>query len=1130
MPKYGLVKPRNNCAIITFMNSAAFDEAYRRLNPAQKRAVDAIEGPVLVIAGPGSGKTQILSLRVANILLRTDVRPSNVLCLTFTDSAAANMRERLSRVIGHAAYKVGIETFHSFATDVIGRFPEFFYDGATFLPADELTQLEVLEKVFLDLPHDDPLRKELPDEGFVYLSAAKKAIGELKKAGLSPAEFAEVVEHNVEASEWIAACAAGVLDARVSMKQLQSFRDCAAKIRSHKGKRFPVEHVRPLCAVAADSLDRALADAAAEEATAPISAWKQRWIKKDDDGKLAWKDGLYGDKMRSLARVYAAYAEGMRREGYFDFDDMLLDVIAAAERSKRLRSELQEQYQYVLVDEFQDTNDAQLRLLRLISSSAANEGKPNVMAVGDDDQAIYKFQGAEVSNMLNFRTLFGDPDIIVLRDNYRSTQGILDVARRIIVKGSDRLERVIPELSKELVASGSLEGGGIFSRSFPSPAHEYAWIAKDAKRRIDAGEKPSEIAIISRSHRILEEMVPFLHERGVPVSYERQQNVFEEPHIRELILMATFALSLAEGKRPEADELLPVILSFGFWKLPRKAVWEVSTAAYRERKLWLDVMSSHPDERMRFAADFLLELGGAAAAEPLERVLDIMIGSHVSLRAADDDGDEPAAIERDPTGESPEALVSPFKSYYFDKQRFAAERVRYLTFLSSLRAFVEALREYRRGKRLTVRDLVSFVELHDKHGILVTDQSPFASSMDAVRLLSAHKAKGLEFDAVYVVSCQDEVWASRGRGSILPFPMNLPIAPAGDTDDDHLRLFYVALTRARKDLTLTSYEMNDKGKASLRLGFLADLPSEAPAKDGELPEAHHVLVSAWEAYNRPPFVYDEEALLKKRLEGYAMSVTHLNNFLDVTKGGPRVFLEQNLLLFPQAKVPSGSYGTAMHAAVERIYSHMRMEGKRPALGKVVEWFERALADERMGDADFKLYRAKGERALAAFYEAKKDSFDPAAIIEANFSGECVMVGAACLTGKIDKIEKGTDGLVVADWKTGTAALDWDGHTPYEKVKLHRYRRQLLFYKILVERSRRFEGAVVGKGMLEFLEPHKKRIVDLPLDISSDDVKRLEDLIEAVYARIMNLDFPDTTKYPPDAAGIVAFEDDLLSSI
>jgi DNA helicase-2/ATP-dependent DNA helicase PcrA len=1112
-------------------NSELFEKSYRKLNPEQKRAVDTIDGPVLVIAGPGSGKTQILSLRVANILKQTDSRPANILCLTFTDSAAANMRERLASMIGHQAYRVSINTFHSFCTDVIGKFPEHFYDGASFMPADDLTRLEVLEEIFKDLPHDNPLRKEHPEQGFIFLEPSMHAISQLKKAGLTPKEFLAIVEHNDNAITSIRKCIERVFESRVSMKILPEVRSCAESIRNHKANKFPVEHMRPLHEVVADSLNRAITESEQNESTGPLTAWKQQWIKKNDEGTLAFKDGLYGEKMRALAGIYNVYTEKMHERGYFDFDDMLLDVIQAVEKHKTLRSELQEQYHFVLVDEFQDTNDAQLRLLRLIANAEVNEDKPNIMAVGDDDQAIYKFQGAEVSNMLNFQKLFGDPAIIVLKNNYRSTQDILNVARHMIVQGNERLEKLLPELTKELVASGAMEEGTIESRNFPSSIHQYAWLAKNIKARIDAGTLASDIAVISRAHKVLVELVPFLHEAGIPVSYERQQNVFEEPHITQLILMARFIASIASKQQPEADEFLPEIMSFPFWQISRKTIWEISVEAYKNRKLWLEIMLDHPDLNVKAVAVFLLELSGKATHEPLEKMLDYMIGSHIELQAADDDGDEPVVPAFD-------AYISPFKTFYFSKEKFANNRVEYLMFLSSLRAFVEALREYKKGKRLNIHDLVAFVDLHTKHGILVTDQSPFASSVDAVHLLSAHKAKGLEFDTVFVVSCQEEIWASRGRSSILPFPMNLPIAPAGDTDDDHLRLFYVALTRAKRHLVMTSYEINDKGKNSSRFGFLATPGNESLTEfltpkqhdDAELPEAHHLLTSAWEAYNRPPFVYDEEILLKKLVEEYQMSVTHLNNFLDVTRGGPRVFLEQNLLLFPHAKIPSGAYGTAMHGTLERMYGYVRAEGKKPTLAKVIQWFDEGLSAERLGDSDFKLYRKQGEAALTVYFEAKKNELDPGCLIEVNFKNQGVKIGDAHLAGKIDKMTKNSDGTyTVTDFKTGRAFDGWEGKSPNDKVKMYRYRRQLLFYKILVENSRDFEHSTVSKGVLEFLEPSKGKIIDLELLIEDGEVARLKNLIEAVYTKIRNLDFPDTTKYLQDCAGIEAFEEDLLNT-
>src|SRR3989338_828610 len=172
-----------------------FEKRYSQLNPEQKKAVDTIEGPVMVVAGPGSGKTELLSLRVANILRKVDIRPGNILCLTFTDAAAFNMRQRLVGLLGRDAYRVAIHTFHTFGVEVINRYPEYFYNGAIFLPADDATQTEILEGIFQKLDYGNPLHSEHQGR-FVYLNPVKKSIEYLKKAGLSPDEFNQILEAN----------------------------------------------------------------------------------------------------------------------------------------------------------------------------------------------------------------------------------------------------------------------------------------------------------------------------------------------------------------------------------------------------------------------------------------------------------------------------------------------------------------------------------------------------------------------------------------------------------------------------------------------------------------------------------------------------------------------------------------------------------------------------------------------------------------------------------------------------------------------------------------------------------------------------------------------------------------------
>ena len=1096
-----------------------FEERLKKLNDQQKQAVEAIDGPVLVIAGPGSGKTEILSLRVANILKKTDTHPSSILCLTFTDSAAVNMRTRLAGLIGRDAYRVTINTFHSFSADIIGRYPEYFYEGASFSPADELTQIEILETIFKELPHDNPLRKEHSEQGFTYLDSAQRAIGQLKKAGITADDFTAILQVNAVALATINE-RIGIFETRLSMKQLPALREFATWCASIT-QDLPVLGYAPLGHAVARSLTDALNRAENEEKTAPLSEWKTEWVKKDEHGTRVFKNTLYHDKLCALAHVYQEYITRMHARGYYDFDDMLLDVLSALRNNNTLHYELQERYQYVLVDEFQDTNDAQMRLLEFLTDAEAHEGKPNIMVVGDDDQAVYKFQGAEISNILEFRGRFESPIIITLTHNYRSRQDILDLARHVILKGTNRLERLVEGLRKDLIAAGEVQEGKIVSRSFPSHAHECYWIAQEIKKCIDGGKNPDDIAIIARQHKDLQSILPHLSALSIPVAYERQRNVLLEPHIYQLIQIARFISSLARKSKNEADEYLPEILSFPFWGLDRKTIWELSTAADAKTP-WLGVMLHHADMRLRAIAEFFLDLAARAQHEPAEYVLDAIIGSH-----------EPSAHP---------SFVSPFRSFYFNTEKFEHHKAEYLSFLSGLSVFVNALREYKHGRYIKIDDLVAFVDMHAKNNIPITDQSAFMEARKAVHCLSAHKAKGLEFDTVFVMSCQDSVWAGSVRGSMLPFPANLPIAPAGDTPDDQLRLFYVALTRAKHNLYLTSYEKTETGKDSVRLRFLTPETGEAIKESvqtaliaetvhrDELSEPTAVLLAQWEHYNRAPFCAEEKALLGTLVENYQMSVTHLNNFLDVVGGGPHTFLEQNLLRFPHAKSPSGSYGSAMHKAIELLYAHFKHEKELPFATRLIAWFTSALEKERLAPEDFTMYSEKGADALAKFYAAKNEQWRQSDMIEMNFKNQGVLVGDAHLTGKLDKMVFLEDAreIEVHDFKTGNPADEWEGEGVYEKKKLHSYKRQLVFYKLLVEHSRDFEGKyTVNKGVLEFLEPYRGNMIDLPLVIAPEDVERARALINAVYKKIKALDFPDISHYSKDVSGIIAFEDDLL---
>lgn len=1111
--------------------------AYESLNKAQKAAVDTVEGPVMVIAGPGSGKTQILALRVANILQKTQATPGNILCLTFTESAAANMRKRLASLIGERAYRVSIHTFHSFAVEVIGRYPEFFYGGAYMTPADDLIRMEIIEGAIRDLPHGHPLRSEHPEQGYVFRKPVLKVIEFIKKAGLSPEEFANIIAANEKDIATLDPIIADSFGDRLTMKEIGKIEKALSKIEkvSKDCDLHLVNQVfwKPYALALSNSLKRAIEASKSEEKTAPLSVWKAEWTEKGDDGKRRLKDG--GDRlirMQEVGTIYARYQKELYARGFYDFDDMILDVIKSAGNYPALLSELQEMYQYILVDEFQDTNDAQMRLVRMIADAEVNEQKPNLMVVGDDDQAIYRFQGADVSHIMAFASLWKDVAVVTMAENYRSTQDILDAASSVIQRSEHRLETLLPNIEKNLVASNkSLKVGGIRHVKLPSAPHQYHFVAKEIKRRLDTGTPAEEIAVISRVHRELLELVPYLKAAHVPIKYEREQNVLDEPHIKQLTTIARY-LSTVASKESEAEELLPAILAFPFWGISRIDMWDISAKAAKKREPWISVMLESKNPELKSIAEFLINTAAEAKYEPLERILDRLIGAHAPL--SDADADEEMQTPQLPKDE----FKSPFRNYYFSKDRFAHARAQYLSFLSSLRAFVGALREYKRGLPLSLDDLVAFVEFREKNDIPLNDVSPFSNAEHAVSLLTAHKAKGLEFETVYILSCLDSIWVGRGEPKRLSVPKNLPIEPAGDTDDDKLRLFYVALTRAKRHLELVSYGTKDDGSDASALRFL--VPGEGrvthPAfeptllEGASLPQTGEVLEASWLSFHTPPYLGEETALLKNLLTEYQLSVTHLNNFLDIEGGGPQKFLETNLLHFPQAKTPAAAYGTAVHEALARAVVAQKQKGKLPPEKEVLRCFEEALTRERLSKDDFRVQRERGIRALTLFYKSKRDQFKKEDLVEVDFQSQGVMIDGAHVTGKIDRITKTPDKvLIVKDYKTGRPFSSWEIGSDEEKRKLRAYARQLVFYKLLVENSRAFDGFTVESGTLEFIEPDKGSIIELPLQFNKEETTRIFKLVSEVYKMICQLRFPKIEKYSKDLHGVIEFEEDILNN-
>lgn len=1096
-----------------------FEKRYENLNQQQKKAVDSIEGPVLVIAGPGSGKTELLSLRVANILKLTDTLPSSILCLTFTDAAAINMRSRLAGLIGQEAYKVAIHTFHSLGTEIINQNPEYFYDGALYSPADQLVQIEIMEEIFSNLPLDNPLSSYHPQQGYTYLKDVLNRISDIKKGGLSPKEFHDIISENKIFFEKALPSIQSFFSDRMSKKTIDTIPDLIKELQTINSNSF--NDFKTAQEELINELKSAYTQAKEDNNTKPLTKWKSEFTKKNKKNEITLKDLENTEKQLALAKAYEQYQIILRNKGYFDFQDMILDTVDKLENNPDLRFNIQEKYLYVLVDEFQDTSGVQTRLLDNILNAEINEGRPNILAVGDDDQAIFKFQGANIDNILNFHKKYQDPKLIVLEKNYRSTQNILDLVRTIILKGEDRLENILStEITKELQAHRN-EQGTIIEKEFPTSLHELVYIAKEIKK---LSIPLNEIALIAPKHKLLEEAAKILDYFKIPVAYERKQNLLEHKLIAEIIKILKFINSLNKIKEIDAEELLPQILSFPFFEINKIDIWKISIEAKKNRKKWLEIMLEHENLKIQNIAKLFITLNSESNNMSAEEIIDRVTG-----------------VSETTISEN-EIYTSPFKEYYFSKNNFENNKIKYLDYLTNLQSFIQAVRGHKGAKTLTLQDVLTFSDLHEKHNISLNHNNFFNNEKKAVNLLTVHKAKGQEFDTVFVLNCQDDTWITGKTRNILPLPKNIPLTQEGENTDDKLRLFYVALTRAKNTLHLTHHQYKDSGKEQVKLRFLEETVKKAqgvhPQKIQIIQQEfiekeglENLLETKLELENHEIKNTDETELIKTLIKDYKLSVTHFNNYLNVADGGPQKFLEQNLLRFPQSQSPASAYGSALHNALHQFQKNLKKTQTVGSLEFLLEQFTKSLNYQRLNDKNLKKLLEKGQKQIPFYYENRKHEFNPEDLAEYDFITQNVNINDARITGKIDKMHYDHDlkEIIVYDYKTGKPIHSWEKGSAYDKVKSWKYKNQLIFYKLLVENARDFKQKYkVNKGILEFLEPDNDETILLSLNINHEEVEQMKKLIEVVYKKIINLEFPDTSMYEPSYYGIRSFIEDLLS--
>ena len=1127
-----------------------FETRYQKLNKNQKQAVDCIDGPVMVVAGPGTGKTELLSMRAANILRQTDMLPENILCLTFTDSGSVAMQKRLTDIIGQDAYKVGIFTFHAFGSEVMAHWREYFYQGAEFSPADELTRHDIISQILDELPPKHPLASKLEGE-FTQINNIIKAISDIKRAGLTPGELTVLLDANQQAIEAAEPILLKIFDGRVNKSTFGKLNEAADELAQINEPQAIATFPR-LSDTLRASLQRMLAEAANHpKTTPPITKWKNEWLGKSPNGEPVLKARLAQEKLYELAKVYQIYLDKMQNAKLYDFDDMISNVVHAIETHADLRAELQEKYQYIMVDEFQDTNHAQMRILHNLTNLPSGDA-PNLLVVGDDDQAIYGFQGADIGNILDFTTHYKDAKLITLTDNYRSANCILASAREVISQGTERLEYRFSELNKTLTAHASSQYASSQLVTLPNASEERAWVASKIKSLIDDRLMPGKIAILARRHADLVALLPHLAQLNIPVSYDRNDNVLDDELIQLLIELSQLIIYLANGEHSDAEAMLPKLLAHPALNIPTKALWQISLKAYKNRQNWLEVASLNDDTVETI--NWLIACAKQAKYLPMERMIDVLLGTDIlEFIDSEVEQDTNAPINHVNNNEAFPATTlanisdflpaddaarplfkSPLAEYYFKQTRPSR-----LTHLQNLNTIRTKLREHDpQTTQPTIINFINFIEKCHATNTAITAVRHIGQTEAGVNLMSAHGSKGLEFDTVFILDASDTSWGSKARGGSggFSYPANLRLSASTSSYEERLRLFFVGMTRAKRQLFISRSELGDNGKELLLASFLTvNSTLEDNLVQPIVNQTTQTNLAAIEWYtpiiSQPAHSLKEE--LASMLATYQLSATHLNAFCDITKGTPQEFLLHNLLRFPQARSSYASFGTAVHEALSFAHNQLIANKKLPPTNQIIEVFSKRLQREPLTAHEFAKFNEQGTAALSEFMAAKQGFFNINQRTELEFQRQESRLGDVRLTGKLDvvEIDKQNRTIAVVDYKTGTPIYDWHKGTDYQKVKAHKYRQQLLFYKLLIETSRDWHNFTFDSAGLQFVEADKAgEIIDISLEqVSDDEFNQFKALVQAVWGKIQNLDMPDVSEYSQNLAGILQFEEDLIRS-
>ncbi len=901
------------------------------LNSEQKKAVTHESGPLLSIAGAGTGKTTVIIRRIACLIAAKKAKPGEILALTFTDKAAEEMETRVDRLVPYGYIDVSISTFHAFGDRVL---------------RDHALDLG-MRPDFRVLPLTDQL---------VFFR-----------------------EHLFE----------------FPLKYFKSLGD-------------PTRHVEALVNVISRAQDE---DISPEEYL--------RWAKKQGKSrKIRENQG----RDLEVAKVYKKYQELKAKKGFVDFGDQVGLTLRLFRERPSILKKFQERYKFILVDEFQDTNYAQFELLKLLAGE-----KANLTVVGDDDQSIYKFRGAAISNILNFQKAYKKCKRVVLTRNYRSTQVILDTARRLIKHNDpDRLE-VRARVDKKLKADSKATGKKVEHRHFDRVTSEADWISQFIKKKKEEGRRYSDFAILVRSNADAEPFRQSLNMLGIPHLFSGGGGLYQNPEVQ---LAVSFLRTI--GDLSDSMALFQLAVS-PVYQLNPLDLQKMNTFAKR-RNYTLHHVFAHLEE----------------GRKEFEVLSDLSSDSRATVRKIMEDIKYYLEFAKQKT--TGEVLYQFLRRSGYLSRLTREESLENEKRLSNLANFFERVREFKEIAEVDrVSEFVKYLNLLKESG-----DNPETTLVDleedAVRVLTVHKAKGLEFSVVFLIGLVADKFPVRHRRHPIELPEDLikEEIPKGDFHlQEERRLFYVGMTRAKEELYLTS-AADYGGKSVRRVSQFVlealDLPKadislikKSPREQIELFAAPEIVLPVAKKIGKDEILY--------------LSYYKIDDYLTC----PLKYKYVHVLRVPLLPNHRIIYGAALHQAVQ-AYNLAKLNKQKFAEKDLISVLLNNWSSEGFISREHEERRLKNARkALKLFYRKQQKSRRKIKFVEEDFSlpRENIII-----RGRWDRVDEEKEKVVIIDYKSSEVK------TQKEADKKTKENLQLSIYALVWKE--RF-GKLPDRVELNFLE-------------------------------------------------------------